>query len=257
MVFTVANLRGGAGKTTTTLYLSKILSEKEKVLIIDLDPQASVGILYNMSIDKLAKYNVMKALASRKLLNKCIYRISDNLHLLPSYMDLQDFDRQFARVISPELMVKDLIGGLDKYEYVFIDTPPQFSSLTKNAIMAANNIIIPIDPHILSLEGASRLINNIDEIVETSPSRKEVNIHKFFVLPTQHKKLFASFQKEFLKTVQKTFMYNDIVILPPVSVYEKLRSKQTRFEFLNGEIVNEYKKAAKVIINTIEEKNNE
>lgn len=249
-VLSVANLRGGAGKTTTTLYLSHILAEvyKKKVLIIDLDPQVSIGILYNMDLEKLSKLNVMKALSNKKNVQKCIYRISENLSLMPSYIDLQDFEKQFSRVISPELMVKDMVQDL-KYDYIIIDTPPQFSTLTKNAIMAADDMIIPIDPHILSLEGASRIINNIDEIMETSPSRKEISIKKYYIIPTQQKKYMASFEKEFLKIIHRTFIYEDIKILNPVSFHGALRDKQTHFEFLNGKIMTEYKNIAEVIIN--------
>jgi chromosome partitioning protein len=100
------------------------------VLLVDLDPQVSIGILYNMDLDKLAKFSIMKAFSNKKMTGKCIYKLSENLSLLPSYMDLQDFEKQFSRVISSELMLKDLLEEL-KYDYIIIDTPPQYSILTK------------------------------------------------------------------------------------------------------------------------------
>lgn len=250
-IITIANLRGGPGKTTTSLYFAKILSAifKKHTLLVDLDPQVSVGIRLNMEMEKISKNNIMKALSSRKLLKKCIYNYSENFDVLPSYADLENFDTVFGHVISAELLVKDLIRDLD-YDYVIIDTRPAYSLITKNGIMAADALLIPINTDSLSVEGAIRIVNNIDDIKETSPARKEINISKYYILPTQQRKFMASFSKEILQKINHSFGgFEDIKILEPISYFEKLADKQAHFKFMDGKIMNEYKKAVEAVIN--------
>jgi len=163
-IIAFANQKGGVGKTTSCVNLSAAVALlKQKVLLIDLDPQgnATMGSGFN-KLD--AKYTVGDVLQERVHLTEAIVSV-DKFDLLPANTDVTEAeinlikqpDRQYKLCNSLQIV-------LNKYDFIFIDCPPSLNILTLNALIAANSIIIPMQCEYYALEGLSSLMNTIEDI---------------------------------------------------------------------------------------------
>ena len=165
-VITVANQKGGVGKTTTVVNIATCLAETGKrVLIVDFDPQANatsaVGIepgTFNQSI-----YEVILGHAS---MNDSIIKTKwKGLSIAPATIDLSGAEIELVSAFNRERYLKTVISGIiDNYDYVFIDCPPSIGLLTVNALTAADEVLVPIQCEYLALEGLGQLINNVEKV---------------------------------------------------------------------------------------------
>jgi len=165
-VISICNQKGGTGKTTTVVNLSAALAELDKkILIIDVDPQgnATSGIGVNKNELENSVYDI--------LLQKCsasdaiISDIYPNLDIVPCNINLTGAEIELVGALSRENRLKKAIESLrDKYDYVFIDSPPSLGLLTLNALVASDTIIVPIQCEFYALEGVSQLMNTLDLI---------------------------------------------------------------------------------------------
>lgn len=179
MVFAFTNQKGGVGKTTTVLNLAAFLArEGKKILLIDLDPQANLssGIGYqpdenndNIDEDDLkgkktpSIYDIM--INDSTISQSFIATKIDNLHLVPSSLDLAGAEIELVGKISRESILKKALSNtVQEYDYIFIDCPPSLGILTINALVAAQKIIIPIQSEYFALEGLSQLAKTIEMI---------------------------------------------------------------------------------------------
>lgn len=246
-VISFANLKGGAGKTTSVIYFAYILSKKSRVLVIDLDKQANASSFWQIPEARMMKDNIVTLLKKGKTaLKKTIFDAAKNIDLIPGILDIQYFD-EFFQVFGKELMLKDLIyPALRKdYDYILIDCPPDLGTVTRNAIVASDYIIVPIFPHVWAYEGASKLLASIDN-AKKSALRKEIMLKDVFILPTREGGIFGSYQKGFFEYVKQNL---ENKILPGIGFYNKLEKTQTAGNMLTGKIVKEYEKAIKEILN--------
>jgi len=181
-IIAIANQKGGVGKTTTTINLGAYLAAgKKKVLVVDLDPQGNTssglgiaandlsGDLYDVLMDDVAAEAVARPTGVK------------GLSILPASTVLAAAEVELVAVAQREFKLKKALEGLD-YDYVLIDCPPSLGILTVNGLVAAHDLIIPVQAEFYALEGLGHLVQTVQRV------RKGLNPHLDLmgVLVTMH-----------------------------------------------------------------------
>ena len=158
-IIAVANQKGGVGKTTTTVNLAAALArQNHRVVLMDLDPQAHLTTFFGLSAYDVA-YSSYDLLIREKSLQETLIPVRENMHLLASGIDLAGAEQELVSVVGRETILRDAIEAYSEpCDYIFIDCPPSLGLLTLNAFGAAREVFIPIQPHFLSLQGLSQLL---------------------------------------------------------------------------------------------------
>lgn len=162
-VITIANQKGGVGKTTTSINLAASLAILEKkVLLIDCDPQANASSGVGIDVDEV-EYSTYDCLVNDISPKECIVETdTPNLHLLPSHIDLVGAEVELINTWQREYVIKRFVDQIkDEYDYVFIDCLPSLGLITVNAITAADSVLIPVQCEFFALEGLGKLLNTI------------------------------------------------------------------------------------------------
>lgn len=166
-ILTVANQKGGVGKTTTTVNLAAALAHGGlSVLVIDLDPQgnASTALGIDHHVDVASIYDV---LVDGTRIDEVTQPCPDvsGLRCAPSTIDLAGAEIELVSMVAREGRLKRAIESLNRtYDYIFIDCPPSLGLLTVNAFVAAAEVLIPIQCEYYALEGLSQLLRNIEMV---------------------------------------------------------------------------------------------
>ena len=161
-IIAITNQKGGVGKTTTALSLISALHlKKYRVLGVDLDPQGSLGFSAGLDIENSDTiYDVLKG---KKPIDEVIVD-TEMGDFLPSNILLSTAELEFNTPAREFLLRDQLIKVTDDYDYIIIDTPPALNVLTINAYVAAEGLIIPMAPEILSLLGISQLRDTVETV---------------------------------------------------------------------------------------------
>lgn len=163
-IISIANQKGGCGKTTTALNLAAALSTNlRKILIIDLDPQAHATLGLNIK-PELTIYNVLSKLTNKRArLQDIVQSLGENLDIAPSGIMLSTLEQELAGEIGRESRLLETLNNFrNYYDYILIDCPPNLGILTINAIRASTEIIIPVEASRFSLEGLDQLIGIVN-----------------------------------------------------------------------------------------------
>jgi chromosome partitioning protein len=167
VVWTVANQKGGVGKTTTTISLGGLLAEQgHRVLLIDTDPHASLSYYFGIESEdlELSVYDLFVQVSTKEqiLQSLCPTHYS-NIDILPAVMSLATLDRSLGAKGGMGLVLKKAIAKLaNDYDYVLLDCPPVLGVLMVNALAASDRIIVPVQTEFLALKGLDRMIKTMD-----------------------------------------------------------------------------------------------
>ena len=165
-IITIANQKGGVGKTTTALNLAASLGEaKQKVLLLDFDPQGNAGSGLGVRDAEKSIYEVLSGeLPVEDILHT---EIVENVDFLPGNRNLAAMDAELANEENKNYLLKDILDKMAKnYDYIFIDCPPSLGTLTINALTASDSVLIPIQCEYYALEGLSQMLETIQTVQE-------------------------------------------------------------------------------------------
>ncbi len=169
-VWAIANQKGGVGKTTSTISLAGLLSQRGyRVLLLDIDPHGSLTSYFRFNPDEL-ETSVYTLFQNQAVNPFSLVRSTrfEHLHVMPATMALATLDRQLGAQSGMGLVLHKAIKNLaDRYDYALIDCPPMLGVLMVNAMAACDQLIIPVQTEFLALKGLERMLKTLTMITRS------------------------------------------------------------------------------------------
>lgn len=217
MVIAIYNIKGGVGKTSTTINLAFNAAKKDKILVWDLDPQGASTFFLEKKVKNRNLVNKIEKKGIEKYIKKTNLK---NIDIIPADLSLKDLDK----FLEDDKYFKKLLKTIkDNYKYIFIDSPPTLSTISQNIFKASDTIIIPTIPTILSVRTYNQIVNYFKNYT------KNRIILTFLSMVDKRKKLHMDLSKKILtlpkKQILKTPIYNSVIIekmgehLSPVELF--------------------------------------
>ncbi|MGE0269130.1 MAG: AAA family ATPase [Candidatus Omnitrophota bacterium] len=230
-IISIANQKGGCGKTTTAINLASALSQNgQKVLLLDLDPQAHASLGLDIeSQDSI--YNVISKLTPRKLrIDNIIRRVEESFDIVPSNVLVGTLEQELSDEIGRELKLKEVVQPLrGMYDYVIIDCPPSLGILTVNAIRVSDELIIPVETSRFSMQGVDHLMDIVNLVKDrlNHEVKCKVLVTMFDSRLRHSFAMLATFKERFEKMMFDTIIHINVklkesaVMGKTVSAYDK------------------------------------
>ncbi len=177
-VIAITNQKGGVGKTTTAINLADALGKQNRrVLLIDMDPQASATL--SLGVDRYSHKSIYDVLTSDIPLSSCIVKPEhSSIDMVISNIELSTIEVKLLDNVDREFILSEKITPVKRrYDYIIFDCPPSLGLITISSLYAADTIIIPVQCQFLAIDGLTQLLNTI-KIVQ---NKKKVN-HKYLFI---------------------------------------------------------------------------
>lgn len=158
----ILNQKGGVGKTTTTANLGAALGRfGRRVLLIDFDPQAHLSLHFGVEVAD-GEPSIYDVLTSSMPVSEVARNVRDNITLVPADVDLAGAEAELISIPGREVILREAIdGACSDYDVMLIDCPPSLGVLTINALVAADEVVIPLQAHFLALQGVGKLMETV------------------------------------------------------------------------------------------------
>lgn len=246
-IISVANQKGGVGKTTTAVNISAMLAKKGKmVMLIDCDPQGNATS--GLGIEKESEYSVYDILINevdikKTLQNTCM----KNLTICPANMNLAGAEVELVNQMSREQRLKDAIEDVKEYfDYIIIDCPPSLGLITLNAFTASDSVLIPVQCEYFALEGLGQLLNTVNLVKKHLNKNLEIEgavLTMYDVRTNLSNQVVIEVKKYFGDKVYKTVIPRNIKLSEapsygmPIIMYDETSKGARCYEKLTKEIL--------------------
>ena len=241
MIISVANQKGGCGKTTTVANLGSVLAEGYKVLLIDIDPQGNLTTHFGIDKSSL-KSTIYDVMLIGRLEDAIITK--GHLDIVPSTIDLAGAEVELNGKIGREYILDNELKGISKkYDFVLIDTPPSLGIFTLNSLVASDYVLIPVQAEFFALEGLTQLMR----VIKLVNSRLSRNVKLLGMLLTMYnsrtrssKEVLNDLKKHYPKDLLNTIIPRNVTITdstmagkPAVNYRKNAPASKSYFELTN------------------------
>ena len=203
-IISICNVKGGVGKTTSTIFLSRLLAEHGKTLMIDLDSQNSLTSYFIEDLDQIQDKTILQALLEETPIENTIKKINESLDLIPADIDLCRLSTSLRELAEMQLD-KVLETIKDKYDFIVIDCPPSLNLETKQALAISNIIVTPT----LLEKWSMRSLDIVSDYAKTKNTRLQqltkTNFEGHYILPTMKEKN-RSIQTLVMQDLNETYL---------------------------------------------------
>ena len=245
--FAIVNQKGGSGKTTTAVNLAAALAQRQRrVLIIDLDPQASASTWYGIHD---AGRQLLDVFTNNGNLADIIDNTDiDGLHIVPSSNWMVAIEKALAAEVGAETILRRKLQALsqDQWDYVLIDCPPALGILTVNALAAAREVLVPVEAHVMALGGLAQLTQTVEVVKERLSSDLEITgiLACRVDLRTRHaKEVIQHLRDHFGNVVYNVFIRENVRIAEcpsfgqPIMIYAPTSAGAEDYRALAQEVI--------------------
>jgi chromosome partitioning protein len=250
-IISIANQKGGVGKTTTSVNLSACLAlAKKKVLLVDADPQgnATSGVGGKKDFGT-STYDLI--MSKENIKNVIQPTVVPNLDLCASNIDLAGAEVELVSQISRETKLKEALSpARSEYDYIIIDCPPSLGMVTLNALTASDSVLVPIQCEYYALEGLGQLMSTIDLVQKHLNPKLEIEgvvLTMYDARTNLSKQVIDEVKKYFKNRVYKTIIPRNVKLSEapsygmPIALYDKRSDGAKAYIALANEMIRQNK----------------